>query len=351
MVVKMNPVWTLLFFHPAMNLDSSDLKYFPDLSNQIHEEVSAIENYLRVVPEDFLPRGIKRLLLDLNYIKSDGLPVVFPDTIEELSLNCNTITDFREVAHFPTNLKKLSVNKNPLHTFANLCIDSLEELNLRKTRLDTIPLLPRFLQLLHAEYNYLTMLPNRFPTNLRVVHLEHNCLRYASLPGYWGTALEELHLANNKIERFPRNLPPTLQILNLSQNRIAELPSSLNGFPNLKCFSIANNRIRTVSIELRRHPIHLVNLANNELTVSIEPLNRELQSKWASMILEEKNWTSSHHEKSAKRIQKNWRIAALKQRLRTWKRTRVVKEELMCVSMMPERAWQTDIISPEWRRP
>jgi len=334
-----------------MNLDSSELKFFPDISNQIHEEVSVIENYLRVVPEDFLPRGIKRLLLDLNYIKSDGLPVVFPDTIEELSLNCNTITDFREVAHFPTNLKKLSVNKNPLHTFANLCIDSLEELNVRKTRLDTISLLPRFLQVLHAESNYLTMLPNRFPMNLRIVHLEHNCLRYASLPGYWGTALEELHLANNKIERFPRNLPPTLQILNLTQNRISELPSSLNGFPNLKILSIANNKIRTISIELRRNPLHLLNIANNELTVMLQPLNQEIQSHWAKVILEEKNWTSSYHEKAAKCIQKNWRVAALKRRLRTWKRTRVVREELMCVSMMPERAWQTDTISPEWRRP
>jgi Leucine-rich repeat (LRR) protein len=333
-----------------MNLDSSDLKFFPDLSNQTHEEVSAIENFLRVIPEDFLPRGIQRLILDLNYISSDGLPVVFPDTLQELSLNSNTITDFRDVDHFPTNLKKLSIQKNPLVSFVNLCIDSLEELNVKKTHLDTISLLPPLLQRLDASFNYLMMLPNRFPTSIRVIHLEHNCLRYASLPGYWGTALEELHLANNKIEQFPRNLPPTLTILNLSQNRMSKMPPSLQGFPNLKVLSLANNKLRSVSIEIRRNPIAVVNVANNELTVSLQEQNRDIEFRWAKVILEEKNWTSRVYDKAAGVIQKNWRISSIQRRLRTWKRTQVVREELMCVSMMPERVWQTDSLSPEWRR-
>jgi Leucine-rich repeat (LRR) protein len=333
-----------------MNLENTDLQTFPDLSNQTHEELTARQNYLRVVPEDFLPRGLKKLFLDFNYIKSDGLPVEFPNTIEELSLDYNMITDVRDVARFPANLKKLSIRHNPLCSYANLCVDSLEELTLEKTELDTISLLPRSLEILKARHNYLTMLPNRFPMNIRIIHLDQNCLRYAGLPSYWGTALKELHLSHNKIDRFPRNLPLTLEVLNLSQNRISELPASLQGLPNLQVLSLANNKLRTVRIEIRRHPIAFVNVSNNELTVLLQDENREIQSRWAKCIVEDKNWTRTQHQKAASRIQKNWRVSRIQVRIRTWKRTKVVKEELFCVSMMPERVWQTDMISPEWKR-
>jgi Leucine-rich repeat (LRR) protein len=333
-----------------MKLDHSDLQYLPDLSNQTHEELSLKENYLRVLPEDLLPLGLKKLLLDFNYIKSDGLPVVFPNTIEELSFNYNMITDFRDVVRFPDRLKKLSVRHNPLCSFMNLCIDSLEELSIEKTQLDTISLLPRVLERLFASSNYLSMLPNRFPTTIRLIQLNNNCLRYAGLPSYWGTALEELQLANNKIERFPRNLPPSLKVLNLSDNRISEIPATLQGFPNLQVLSLANNKIRTISIEIRRNPIAVVNVTNNELTVSLQEQNQEIQSRWAKVLVDSKNWTSNQHHKVASRIQTNWRISRISVRIRTWKRTGVLKEELMCVSMMPERVWQTDVISPQWNR-
>ncbi len=333
-----------------MNLSNSELQFFPDLSNQIHEEVNVNENYLRVISEDMLPRGVKRLKVDYNYLKSDGLPVVFPDTIEELSFNHNTITDFRDVDHFPTHLKKLSVNHNPLHTLANLNTELLEELTIEKTHIDTIALLPRSLLRLEASYNYLTMLPNRFPMNIRVVNLSHNSLRYAGLPGFWGTALEELHLSDNKIERFPRNLPPSLRVLNLTNNRLSEIPTSLQQLPNLKVLALANNKLRTITLEIRRHPIHLVNVAENELTVSLQGQNRDIQSRWATVILEGKNWTTHHHQKAAQCIQKNWRTTRIQVRIRTWKRIGVLREELLCVSMMPERVWQTDVISPEWKR-
>ena len=333
-----------------MKLENTDLQTFPDLSAQTHEKLSVKDNFLRVIPEDFLPRGLKHLQLDFNSIKSDGLPVIFPDTIEELSMDYNMITDARDVAHFPTNLKKLSIRHNPLNTFANLCIDSLEEITVEKTQLDTISLLPRCLQILKARNNYLSMMPNRFPVNIQIIHLDHNCLRYAGLPSYWGTSLKELHLSHNKIDRFPRNLPPTLEVLNLSQNRLAHVPPTLQGLPNLQVLSLANNKIRNVRIEIRRQPIAFVNLSNNELTEALDEQNREIQSRWAKVILEEKNWTRTQHHKAASCIQKNWRVSRIQVRIRTWKRIGILKEELLCVSMMPERVWQTDNISPQWKR-
>lgn len=337
-----------------MNLTRGNLKTFPDLSTITKEEFHLNNNLVRVVPEDFLPRGIRHLDLKYNLIESDGLPIIFPNTIETLELDGNRIRDFRDVQQFPPHLKTLSVNDNPIYNLEDIySILSLEKLNVGKTNLEIISLLPRFLQYLYASKSYrLRMLPNRFPSTLRVAILNDCSLRYAGLPGNWGTCLEELNLAYNEIDRFPRNLPPTLKSLNLTCNRIREVPEEFNRkFPNLELCLLASNKIRTVPVEERRKKLAFVDLRDNELTVSVEEQNRELHGMWANTILEENNWTGEKHAFWASRIQKNWRISALKRRLRTWRRIQVLKEELMCVSMMPERVWQTDVFSPEWKRP
>ena len=336
-----------------MNLKRASLKIFPDLSSLTKEEFHLNENEVRVIPDDFLPRALKHLDLKYNCIESDGLPGVFPNTIERLELDGNRIRDFRDVQHFPSNLKTLSVYDNPINSLEDLySILSLEILNLGRTNLESIRLLPRFLIELHANKCYrLRMLPNRFPATLQIANLHTNALRYAGLPGFWGTSLQELNLASNEIDRFPRNLPSTLKLLNLTQNKIRELPEDFNRkFPNLEVLLIASNKLRTVPVEARRRKLAFVDVRNNELTSSLEEKNRNVEDQWCLTISEDLNWNERKHQSFASVIQKNWRVASMKKRLRTWKRTHGFKEELMCVSMMPERVWQTDVISEEWRR-
>jgi hypothetical protein len=333
-----------------MNLTKGDLKIFPDLSFVTNEEFHMNSNFVRVVPEDFLPRGIKLLDLKYNCIQSDGLPGIFPNTIETLELDGNQIQDFRDVQQFPSNLKSLSVYDNPLCSLEDIySILSLERLNIGRTNLETISLLPRFLTHLLASKCYrLRMLPNRFPTGLRVAILNDCALRYAGLPGTWGS-LEELNLSHNSLERFPRNLPPTLKILNLTHNRIRELPDDFNQrFPHLEICMLALNKLRSVPVQNRFRKLVFIDVRENELIASLEDQNRAIERTWAFTISEEQNWMQQEHIVSASLIQKNWRLATMKRRLRTWKRTRDIKDELMCVSMMPERAWQTDVISKEW---
>lgn len=337
-----------------MNLTKGGLKTFPDLSQITKEEFHLNYNVVEVIPDDFLPRGLKRLDLKFNSICSDGLPVVFPNSIEELELDGNRIRDFRDVQQFPSSLKSLSIYDNPLYSLEDIySLLSLEKLNVGRTNLEAISLLPRFLtHLLASKCFRLRMLPNRFPPGLRVAVLNDCSLRYASLPGFWGTQLEELNLAYNEIERFPRNLPPSLKTLNLTHNRIRELPESFNSqFPNLEVCLLAFNKLKTIPVEYRRKKIAFVDLRSNELVESVEEKNHAIERRWAETISEEQNWTGPVHTLSARLIQKNWRIATIKRRIRTWKRTQEIKEELLCVSMMPERIWQTDVFSPEWRRP
>ena len=335
-----------------MNLDNLQLSFLPDLSSQTVEELSVDSNYLRVIPEEFLPRGLKVLRVCFNRIQSDGLPIIFPDSIEKLSLAKNYITDFREVQQMPSNLKFLNLNYNPLSSLQNISSsDSIEVLCTIKTDLEIIYLLPRRLQELHSEKCYISMIPNRLPSTLRILNLNYNRLNYAGLPGYWGDSLVELHLANNKIGKFPRNLPPTIKMINLDNNKLTEVPSNLNAmFPKIQILSLRRNKLRSLPVEYRNHPIVFVDVSDNELIESLNETNRQINERWAIGILEEKNWNQSHHQKNAFLIQKNWRVSRIQARIRNWKRTRVIKEELFCVSMMPERVWQTDVISPEWKR-
>ena len=334
-----------------MNLSLSKLTHFPDLSRQRIEEVSAEANYIRVIPEDCLPRGIKRLRLSWNSIGSDGLPVNFPDSLEVLDLRRNRITDFREVEHFPDNLRELNIGDNPIESLEFLNqIQNLQQLDVSRTRLEWLSPLAKTLIHLQATKCYiLRMLPNRLPPSIRIVHLSDCDLRYAGLPGYWGDQLEELNLAFNKIEKFPRNLPSSLKTLNLTGNRIQQIPNDMNErLPNLEVLFLGSNRIREVPMKYRRKKILLAHFSDNELTKSLHELNTELL--WAEEIDDRRNWNTAAHEQLASRIQKNWRVSRIHRRIRIWRRTRVLKEELFCVSMMPERVWQTDVLSNEWKR-
>jgi hypothetical protein len=355
MVVKMNPDLTFLFITPmtmTLTIARGGIRFFPDLSSIPKDELHFTQNSIRIVPEECLPRNLKWLDLKYNSIASDGLPAVFPATLEQLELDGNRIRDFRDVQQFPPNLKGLTLTDNPITSLDDIySIESLETLNVGKTNLETISLLPRSLkQLLASKCFRLRMLPNRFPSTLRIAVLNDCSLRYASLPGYWGS-VEELNLANNEIERFPRNLPPCLKMLNLSGNKLRDLPEEFNQkFPSLEVCLLASNKLRRVPVQRRVRKLVFVDLCNNLLIQSVEDQNRLIEHTWASTISEHENWTDPIHTRMALRIQTNWRLSRTKRRLRTWKRTRGIRDELMCVSMMPERVWQTDVISKEWMR-
>lgn len=351
----MNPDLTFLFNTPInmnMNIARGSIHKFPDLSSTTKDELHFNDNLIRILPEEFLPRGLKVLDVKYNSIGSDGLPAVFPNTIERLELDGNRIRDFRDVEQFPPNLRYLSVTDNPIYSLDDIySILNLETLNVGRTNVETISLLPKALMhLLASKCFRLRMLPNRFPPTLRIAILNDCSLRYASLPGYWGS-VEEVNLANNEIERFPRNLPTTLKVLNLKGNKIRELPDDFNQkFPILEVCMLNSNKLRKIPVHPRLRKLVFIDVCNNELIYSVEDQNRLIDQRWAFTISEDGNWTEPIHRSMASRIQKNWRISNTKRRLRTWKRTRGIKDELMCVSMMPERVWQTDVISNEWRR-
>lgn len=72
------------------------------------------------------------------------------------------------------------------------------------------------------------------------------CFRLAIPPGIANlTNLEILNLANNHIEELPVSLSsmPKLRILNLSINRLSNLPRGFGAFPVLEVLDLSYNNL------------------------------------------------------------------------------------------------------------
>jgi hypothetical protein len=59
-------------------------------------------------------------------------------------------------------------------------------------------------------------------------------------------------------------------------------------------------------------------------------------------------WVGVHYHFSASVIQRKWFKYRLKQRLRTWRRIGIIKDDLVALAMHPDRAGTFQDISREW---
>lgn len=326
-------------------LDKCNLSSQPDFSDVRATALDLTENSIHILFEQFLPQGIQVLDYSYNYIHDDGLPDWWPNTLEELYLTNNCITNHDDDILWPEHLKVLSLSKNPLQYMPQDLPDTLEKLFLDRTEITRIGRLPPNLKTFSADGARLRSLPKQLPATLEKLFLQRNFLN-SQLPRNWGMNLQVLNLEKNKLRCFPKNLPDSLRILKLSYNDIPSIPDNLP--ENLVFLAICHNKVRTVALSKRTKPIQCVYLANNQLTVKLrdEQVRRNIQ--WSSSILEGDNWTTAEYAHSAKTIQKQYRLFRLKMILRTWRKLAKMKEELQASAMHPSRAGQFENVSTEW---
>ena len=274
---------------------------------------------------------------------------MLPNSLEELYLNENAdLTSLRGIQVYPPSLKVLDLTSTELETLAYFDCDSVEVLRVDRTPIKILQNLPKGLKHLSADRSSLRLLPNRMPPPLETLQICRSWLKYASLPRFWGTTLRTLSLEGNFIEKFPVHLPSSLQQLNLASNRLTEVPADLPD--QLLVLNLSRNSIRKLPIVRRAKAIRIVYLSNNQLTISSSEQNEAVGRRWASHIEDDGNWNTQAHTNAAAIIQKVWRRYRTRNRLRTWIRTARIKEELFQLAMMPERVWQTDMLSSEWKR-
>jgi hypothetical protein len=315
----------------SIHLEKKDLPFLPNFSMHRFKSLYLYNNRIRILFEDYLPQGIELLDCGENYIHSDGLPSVWPDTIKELYLDYNCIYDTDGIT-WPDNLELLRIGHNPLFLFPEMLPPNLKILQCNHTPLKEIPYLPINLKVLYARACCIVRLPSILPSTLVSIDLASNHLRSEDLPKAWPETLETLDLTSNYLDTFPTGLPTYLFWLSLSHNKIKTLSDTLPEY--LQTLFISNNGLLTLDWKKRTLPLLLADITYNSLLkVPVEGRN----DAWACHILSEYNWDKPIYSIVVKRFQNLWRRYRLCQILRCRARMSKVKDELLAVAMCPER--------------
>jgi len=316
----------------VLQLKNCNLVTQPDLSRSLATRLSFAGNSISAFFTEYLPPNLEYLDLGNNYLAEDGIPFVLPDSIQELLLDSNNICRLDGI-HWPTSLRVLRLDNNCIRAPPEALPPTLEKLSVRHTNILQIQTLPPNLKELIVNYTLLTKLPRKI--HLEVLEAHTNHLSSISLPFDWGLRLRILNLSNNRLKEFPRNLPDCLEQLHLQYNQIESVPD----LPmNLQILSIGHNKIKSISIKKRHIPLTYVQLTDNELTFSViefQMIHRECI--WARSVDESHNWIGFKFSLASDIIKRAWGQYRIKKTLRTWLKTARVKEELMATAMHPSR--------------
>jgi Leucine-rich repeat (LRR) protein len=184
------------------------------------------------------------------------------------------------------------------------------------------------------------------PVGIREVNLARCKIRNAAttLPSFWGLALESLCLSRNKIEMWPKALPHTIRHLNLSNNRIQQIPDT-NQFSFLKTLNLSNNRIHQIPSWIAASRTALIFLSGNCL------INVDCSYPTGGIVSIEDQWNTVAHQVSARIIQNFWKRAQIFLRLRYLRRMNLLRTDLLTETMHPDRAGHfDDDISERWKK-
>ncbi|MBR5591673.1 MAG: hypothetical protein IKW38_03950 [Kiritimatiellae bacterium] len=173
----------------AIGADRVYVQHFPEALIDLN--LSA--NNLMLLPEGFIPQGIRRLWLADNRLLS--LP--------------QDASQWR-------NLTYLNLDRNLINALPNLSATSL--------------------RWLRCNGNHLTQVPP-LPDSVERLYLADNQLREAPAKP---KALRHLTLANNPLERVPDTLGCGLEELDLSGTKVSQLPADLTGWRTLRVLNLAH---------------------------------------------------------------------------------------------------------------
>ncbi len=139
-------------------------------------------------------------------------------------------------------------------TFLDSFSNQLTNINLSNNRIGNISSLSKCTSLVvcNLGHNPITSFPFSLPTLKALILNDANLDSFptAALPN-----LETLNLRTNRITAIPKDVHtkfPKLSILNLSNNSISDVPTSLTLLPELKTLSLHGNKISQLPMEMKQ---------------------------------------------------------------------------------------------------
>jgi Leucine-rich repeat (LRR) protein len=335
-----------------MEIESLDLSHshmidIPLLFSKKIRHLNLSHNRVRVLWSQNMPRDVESVNLEANELYSDGLLEDWPETIHTLNLSRNPFCRLSETMRWPLNLRSLNLSGVPVQSIPFLP-EGLEELDISFTDIEHLLTLPKTLLVLKANNSILRSVPRIMPVGIREVNLARCKLKNAAaLPSFWGLALESLCLSRNKIDMWPKALPHTIRHLNLSNNRIQQIPDT-NPFSFLKTLNLSNNRIQQIpswiSSAAASSRTTLIFLSGNCLI--------HVDSYWLTggILSIDDQWNTVAHQASAKIIQRFWKRSKVFLRLRYLRRMNLLRIDLLTETMHPDRAGKFDELSERWKK-
>ena len=324
-----------------LNLSNGSLQTLPTLHGQRYTTLNASYNKLRVLWADDFPLGVEDVNLQHNSINEDGLLSDWPDTIRVLNLSDNPLYSLSVLTSWPRSLRSLNLSYTNIQDIRSTILPaSLESLTVSCTAIREIQTLPAGLKELYASNTNIHTLPRSLPAGLERMEVNCTSLKNGGLPRSWGTALKELSLADNFLEEIPGGLPPTVEIVNLTGNRIQRI-CSREKFPrSLQLILLGRNAILEIPPWLQE--------ISAKFTIQFNKLTERIHSP--NCLLSHTQWNTPNHTIAVKQIQGAWRRCRLKQRVRTFARMWRTKEDLLALAMNPDRAGRFEQIENCWRR-
>nr|XP_006817047.1 PREDICTED: leucine-rich repeat and death domain-containing protein 1-like [Saccoglossus kowalevskii] len=219
-----------------LSLRNNHLQTIPDSLGRVFnlETLDLEGNQINDIPENLSWTRLKKINLSKNKLKQFPTQLEKAPQLENLNLSNNTLGDTTTRTLFSTlqKLKCLNIkNTDSKHIPDGCChSENLEELILSDNNIEEIP------------HDIQQM------KNLQELHIDNNNIEVVPKHVFQHTSLKSIHANDNKIHTVSHKISANnkgrrLTLLDMSNNILKSLPSSLQNVTTLKTFDVSYNQM------------------------------------------------------------------------------------------------------------
>ncbi|OHT04302.1 protein phosphatase 2C [Tritrichomonas foetus] len=251
----------------TLDMKKNLLTEIPTLPNSIKNFIAPL-NHISTIPEMNLPNLIG---LQVNKNRLKGNPPFTEMLVKEYNLMRNNINSI-SLKYLPSCLTKLFITENEITSLPNDLFSSfsfLTHLYVAKNRItkfpatlkdsklivlsfsenpiEEFPQLPKTLHYLYFSYCNIKSIPRDIFNSIGELPELKNFVacgnKLKELPSF--QSIERIHVSDNKFSTFPINLPQTIKTLDLSFNKISNIPDNLD-LSSLQDLTLSYNKIKNI---------------------------------------------------------------------------------------------------------